>query len=125
MFVKRPYETVVVFDGTLPEDTLAKEQSKVQSLIQEHAEFEKIDAWGRREMTYEIRKKKAGYYCVYYYLGDGPVAGKIERGLRLNENVLRFLSVVRNTKMDGIGPGHPAVKAVAAPEPEREVESAR
>ena len=39
--MKRPYETMIVFDGTLPDDVLQKEQQQVEDLIKQTANFEK------------------------------------------------------------------------------------
>lgn len=109
--MKRFYETCVVFDGILPEEILGKEQSKIQALIQETDEFEKIDVWGRRELAYAIGKKKAGFYCLFLYAGEGTVVAKLEKYLRMNESVLRHLTVVRDPAVPLTRPGLSAVAA--------------
>lgn len=50
-----------------------------------------ISNWGRRRLAYPIRKQRDGYYI--FYRVDMPPAStaSIERNLKLNENVLRFL----------------------------------
>jgi small subunit ribosomal protein S6 len=98
--VKRPYETVIVFDGTLPDDVLAKEQSQIEELIKQNATFEKTDVWGKRPLAYTIRKKRLGFYCLFLYEAEGTFVNVIERPLKLNERVLRYLSVVRDPKVE-------------------------
>jgi small subunit ribosomal protein S6 len=107
LFVKRPYETCIVFDGSLPEETISKEQAKLQALIKDNGDFETIDVWGRRELAFPIGKKKVGFYCLFLYSGEGDLNGKIEKALKMNETVLRYLVVVRD-------PTKPGTSAVAA-----------
>jgi small subunit ribosomal protein S6 len=69
--VKRPYETVIVFDGTLPDDVLHKEQSQIEEFLKQNATFEKTDVWGKRTLAYLIKKKRLGYYCLFLYEAEG------------------------------------------------------
>ncbi|MCX7725484.1 MAG: 30S ribosomal protein S6 [Chitinispirillaceae bacterium] len=94
----RHYETMVVFDGTLPEDVLEKEQKQVEELISKHAQFERTDVWGKRPLAYPIKKKKTGYYCLFLFSGSGDIENAIDKQLKLNENVLRHLTVLRNLR---------------------------
>jgi small subunit ribosomal protein S6 len=98
--VKRPYETVIVFDGTLSDDVLHKEQAQIEDFLKQIASFEKTDVWGKRSIAYPIKKKKIGYYCLFLYEGEGEVISALERQIKLNERVLRHLTVVRNLKND-------------------------
>jgi small subunit ribosomal protein S6 len=98
--VKRPYETVIVFDGTQSDDVLHKEQSQVEEFIKLNGTFEKTDVWGKRGLAYPIKKKRLGYYCLFLYEGEGGIINALERQLKLNELVLRHLTVVRDAKND-------------------------
>lgn len=98
--MKRPYETMIVFDGTHSEDTLRKEQLQIEEFLKGNAVFERTDVWGKRELAYAVRKKRVGYYCLFLYEGEGEAIRSLERQLKLNERVLRYLTVVRNTEND-------------------------
>lgn len=98
--MKRPYETVIVFDGTQSDDVLHKEQAQIEEFLKQNASFEKVDVWGKRGLGYPIKKKKLGYYCLFLYEGEGDIVNAIERQMKLNERVLRYLTVVRNVKND-------------------------
>jgi small subunit ribosomal protein S6 len=96
--MKRPYESMVVFDGTLPEDVLQKEQRQVEELIAQHADFEKTDVWGKKTLAYSIRKKRTGYYCLFLFSGTGDIVPALDRYIKLNDNIFRHLTVVRDLK---------------------------
>lgn len=88
------YETVVVFDGALPEETIAKEQLKIEELIKENGSLEKTDVWGKKELAYEIDKNKSGFYTFFLYEYEGDANELISAAVRYNEKVIRTLTVV-------------------------------
>jgi len=90
----RPYECTVVFDGTLPDETIAGENQKMEALLSEHATLDKTDVWGKRVLAYSIRKKRTGTIYLYHFHGEGDIAARIERTLKLNQSVLRYLTVI-------------------------------
>lgn len=96
--MERPYETMVVYDGTLPDEEVNREQGKIEEFLKKNAGFEKTDVWGKRQLAYEIKKRKTGNYRLFLYKGEGDVVSQLEKDLRLNDRVLRFLSVVRSDK---------------------------
>lgn len=96
--MKRPYETIVVFDGTLADDALQKEQLQIEELIRQNATLEKVDVWGKRSLAYSIKKKRLGHYSLFLYEGEGTVINTLERQLKLNPRVLRYLSIARDPK---------------------------
>lgn len=115
--MKRPYESMVVFDGTLPDDVIQKEQKQIEELLKLNGQFEKMDVWGKRVLAYTIRKKKTGVYCLFLFEGEGTAVLALDKYFKLNTNVLRHLTVVRNLKNE-------AARAAAATRKERVVPDA-
>jgi len=56
------------------------------------AEVTKVENWGKRRLAYEIRKQREGTYAVLEASAEPVMIKEFERQLRLNENVLRFIS---------------------------------
>jgi small subunit ribosomal protein S6 len=50
--------------------------------------------WGRRRLAYEIKNFQKGHYRVLHFLSDGQVIPELERSARLDDSVLRFLTVL-------------------------------
>jgi small subunit ribosomal protein S6 len=96
--VKRPYETVVIFDGTLPDETVKKEREALEKLIRENGEFDRTEEWGKRSLAYPINKKRLGVYFLLVYQAEGTLPAKIDKHYKLNTNVLRYLTVIRELK---------------------------
>ena len=93
----KPYETVIVVDAMIPDEAIASEFDAVAKLIESQGTMVKLDRWGKRKLAYTIRKRTHGEYAVFYYeAGSGALAAEIEKRLRINENVLRWLTIADN-----------------------------
>src|SRR5260370_42620207 len=55
-------------------------------------EVDKVDNWGKRRLAYDIRKQREGTYAGFEAKAEPSMVKELERQLRLNEDVLRFLS---------------------------------
>lgn len=92
--MKRMYESVVIFDGSLSDDVLVKEQEKVEKLLKEKTNYLTTDVWGKKTLAYEIKKKKSGYYCLFHFEGEGNVCDTLHKSYRLNQRILRHMTVL-------------------------------
>ncbi len=88
------YETTLVFDGSLPEETIAKEQQAIEALVKEKGALISVDTWGKKELAYEINKKRTGFYSLLTYEYEGDANELIAGTFRYNENVIRHMTVV-------------------------------
>ena len=88
-----PYETLVIIDPRPTEEEVAALLSRLQEIVKGlGAQVGKVESWGKRRMTYEIRKQREGTYAVLELTAEPPVMKEFERQLRLNEQVLRFVT---------------------------------
>lgn len=91
------YETVVVFDPSVAEADLAGQYEKIESIIKSHdGAVERKDVWGLRHLAYKINKKDQGYYVVFIHTGGNKLIADLRRQLRINDSVLRFLTVQKD-----------------------------
>jgi|SRR3989338_5407702 len=97
----REYETIVVVDGAATEARLKELDDRVSKTVQRHGgEVFFSRPWGKRLFAYPVQKKKEGYYMHYDYCGDEALVAEIERTLRLDEQILRFLTVQLSESVD-------------------------
>lgn len=92
----KPYETVVVVDAMIPDESIASEFDAVKNLIETQGKLVKLDRWGKRKLAYTIRKRTHGEYAVFYYEGTGAIAAELDKRFRINENILRWLTIADN-----------------------------
>jgi small subunit ribosomal protein S6 len=92
---QREYETVFILDPGLEEPKVNEEVERAAALIRDNGgTVDEVERWGRRRLAYEIGRKRDGVYTLLRYHAEGPAVKELERRLRLNESVLRALTVV-------------------------------
>jgi small subunit ribosomal protein S6 len=53
----------------------------------------KTEYWGLRNMTYRIKKNRKGHYSLFNIDAPHEAIAEMERQMRLNEDILRFMTV--------------------------------
>ena len=88
------YETVFILNPVLS-DTQVKEtvQKFKDYLVSKGAEMIWIEDQGLREFAYPIQNKKSGFYHLFEYKVAGEVISSFEKEFRINDNVMRYLTV--------------------------------
>ena len=88
------YETTVITKPNTTEDQVNAIRSKVEGIIQQHSgTVGNFEDWGTRRLSYEIQKENRGRYVYFAFTGNNETVAEIERNMRINENVMRYLSV--------------------------------
>lgn len=95
------YETTIITRGELSEDALKALQERINGIVASFGgEIVTTEDWGSRKLAYTIQKESRGRYTYNVYTGKGAVVAEIERNLRINEHVLRFLTVNLEKEFD-------------------------
>ncbi len=95
------YETLFIVKPTLTEEEVASEIERVQEIVtQEGGELEIVDRMGMRRLAYPIDKQERGYYVVIYFKAPSRLIAELERQLRYNENIMRFMTVKYSSKKE-------------------------
>ena len=90
----RRYETLLVLNPELPEAQTRETIDRARRLLTEAgAEDFQVQEWGMRDLAYEIRKHKRGYYVLLEYRATPELVKELERNLKIADEVLRFISV--------------------------------
>jgi small subunit ribosomal protein S6 len=97
----RRYETIFITNPELSEEDQNTLQEKVRSIMSNwKGEIIKIEDWGPKKLSYQIRKNTRGRYFLVDYLTDAPpLVRELERNLRLNDGVLKFLTVNTSARL--------------------------
>lgn len=88
------YESAVVINATLEDaqiDTLIEKYKS--SILQNGGTITETENWGRKRLAYMIQKHKIGYYVFFRYVAPTDAVSKIERVFKLDENIIRFLTI--------------------------------
>jgi small subunit ribosomal protein S6 len=90
----REYETTFIVQPEISDEGVKALCDRLDATLEKHGAIRLLyDDQGRRRMSYEIQHFQKGRYILLMYLDDGKVVPEIERHLRLDDSVLRFLTV--------------------------------
>lgn len=87
------YESVIIISPNIDDGTIEEIINKTTDLITRQGKVTEIDKMGIKKLAYAIQKCKEGYYISFYYETDPSAIAEIERQFRINENILKFITV--------------------------------
>jgi small subunit ribosomal protein S6 len=67
--------------------------SFVQLIGDNGGEVKKREYWGLRNLAYRMRKNRKGHYVLMNVDAPAPAIAELERTMRINEDVLRYLTI--------------------------------
>lgn len=94
MATNRTYEVMYIVDPETADDAIGTLNDSLTKVIEgEGGTVVRRDDMGRRRMAYEINKKKEGYYVLFEIEGSGQEIAELERRMRVNDAIMRFVTV--------------------------------
>jgi small subunit ribosomal protein S6 len=99
----REYETTVIVQPEISDEGIQAICTRLDGILEKNGAIRLFyDDMGRRRLAYEIGKFQKGSYLTLFYLDTGKAVAEIERSLRLDDSVLRFLTVLGNEHVEDI-----------------------
>jgi len=93
MQTKRQYEVVFIVDPTADEEVSRLTEGFSQIITDQGGTITKAETLGRRQLAYEILHKKDGTFVDIELDGSGREIAELERRMRVNDRILRYLTV--------------------------------
>src|SRR4030043_404835 len=90
----RRYELIFIVQPELSEEEVkALTDRYIQIITAEKGTLIKTDDWGKRRLAYDINKQSKGTYILVDFFGPGSMIREIERNLKIDDNILKFITV--------------------------------
>jgi small subunit ribosomal protein S6 len=90
----RLYEIVFIIKPNVVEEDATRLVDGFQTIIQDQGgKINKSELMGRRQLAYEINHMREGIYWMFEVEGSGKEIAELERRMRVNESVVRYLTV--------------------------------
>ncbi len=88
------YESIFIIRPTLSDDETTKLIDKMKGIVEKTGgEMLKLENWGRKKLAYEVKRERKGTYAYFYFRSKGDVTSELERSYRLEDSVMKFLTV--------------------------------
>jgi small subunit ribosomal protein S6 len=90
----REYETTFIIQPEISDEGVEAICSRLDGIVSAGNGIRLMyDDQGRRRLAYEIQNFQKGRYVMLHFLDEGGVVPALERSLRLDDSVIRFLTV--------------------------------
>lgn len=97
---KNYYELTYIIDPVLEDDQYEETIKKFTGVIEDNGgEIDEVDSWGIRKFEYEMDGKSSGYYVNAYFEAPGELIDTLERALRIDDHIMRYLTLKYDAKM--------------------------
>ena len=97
----RRYESISIVDTEVTPENRDTLFSKIDEIInQQKGVLIDFEEWGNRKLAYEIKSKARGYYVRLDYCGEGGLVQELERFFRIDDRVLKYLTVQLEKDVD-------------------------
>ncbi len=93
METKRQYEVVFIVDPTADDEVAKLTDGFKQIVIDQGGTITKAETMGKHKLAYEILHKKEGTFVLMEIEGSGKEIAELERRMRVNDRILRYLTV--------------------------------
>jgi len=119
------YETIFITAPTLTDDETDEIAAQMEILVRERGATLRVEKWGKRKLAYEIKHHNDGYFYLFEMETQSDVILELERRMKLDDKVLRFLTVrvdeeKRRAQKLALVRGAAAKEAEAEPPPSEE-----
>ena len=90
----RAYELMYIASPETSDEEVGKLNESIESVIVKGGgSISKTEVIGRKALAYPIKKKNEGVYVLFEIEGSGQEIAELERRLRVNDTVIRFITV--------------------------------
>ena len=114
----RQYETLFIVNPDSSEEDLKAVATKIKGVVSGmNGIVTSYDEQGKKKLAYSVKKQNKGYYVLMDYVGSADIVSEIERNMRLDDRVLKYLTVKLADEVD------PESIEPAKSEPPEETES--
>jgi small subunit ribosomal protein S6 len=95
---KRQYEVVFIVDPKADDEVPKLTESFSQIVTDQGGTVVKAETMGKRQLAYEILHHRDGTFVLLEIEGSGREIAELERRMRVNDRVLRYITVRRETE---------------------------
>ena len=88
------YESIFIVRPSLPDEETHKLVEKMKGVLEKSgAALLKTENWGKKKLAYEVRRERKGVFVYFYFKSAGNAIEELERSYRLEDSVIKFLTV--------------------------------
>ena len=99
----REFDTTFIVQPEISEEGREALIAKLRGVLERSGATPlEIDDMGKKKLAFEIKRFQKGHYLSLLYIDSGKAVAELERSLRLDESILRFLTVRKLDRVDDV-----------------------
>ena len=88
------YETVFIARQDITSAQAEQLADQFAQLVKDNGgEVKKTEHWGLKTLAYRMNKNRKGHYVLFNIDAPHPAVAEMERNMRLNEDILRYMTI--------------------------------
>ncbi|MCJ7482742.1 MAG: 30S ribosomal protein S6 [Thermodesulfovibrionales bacterium] len=86
------YESMIILNAAISDEEADAAVTRIKDLITgQGGEVLKVDVWGRRKLSYELKKQKKGLYVLLFYKAPASTIRKLEELFKVFDTVVKYI----------------------------------
>jgi small subunit ribosomal protein S6 len=88
------YESIFIVRPSLTDDDTTKLIDKMKGVLEKTgASLQRLENWGKKKLAYEVKRERKGTFVYMYFTAKGDVVSELERAYRLEDSILKFMTI--------------------------------
>ena len=90
------YETIFLIKDDITEEQRNEVVSEIRKYLEKNGKVSEEENLGKKKLAYEVKKYEYAYYYVINFSGKASIFPELERKYRINENILKFITIKKD-----------------------------
>ena len=89
------YETIFLMKDDITEEQRNTVIEKIREYLTKNGKISVEENLGKKKLAYKVREYEYAYYYLIQFVGKAEIISELERKYRINENILKFITIRR------------------------------
>ena len=89
------YETIFLMKDDITEEQRNTVIEKIREYLTKNGKISVEENLGKKKLAYKVREYEYAYYYLIHFVGKADIISELERKYRINENILKFITIKR------------------------------
>lgn len=91
------YETIFLMKDDITEEQRNTVIEEIRDYLTKNGKISEEENLGKKKLAYKVREYEYAYYYLIQFVGKADIISELERKYRINENILKFITVKRES----------------------------
>ena len=89
------YETIFLMKDDITEEQKNTVIEEIRDYLTKNGKISVEENLGKKKLAYKVREYEYAYYYLIQFVGKADIISELERKYRINENILKFITIRR------------------------------